>query len=268
MSTFFFHRIKILFFTFIVSITSVVSYVAFSEKKEIVLLPKINNVLYNVPFQLQHLPHSVFSEKIQDNIQRAHPNTGAEVWDSFTFPSNASSQEIIKKTFSILLDVKSLEGISYYSYRRKKYRTFITKSYRVDSLNNIKELKNLTFDSAQYTTSNGYSSLTMFVYQEDTSFGKGVRKISIYFTENGKEFYMHIENMQRILYKKVILVAQPRSLSTDILITRDGSTYTIYATVSTNAESVPIKAIRKRAAISLMYRIHSMTQWFKERYTN
>ena len=223
-------------------------------------------MLYNDYFTPEYILDSVFKDMILQRLQDLKPNLGSEVLFDFNLPSSKSEEEIDAAILNTFLDLQSLKGIQYYSYRRSKYRDFILESYRVASQKDKKPVEDLTVSTITKKTVAGLDGVFQYDilgYRKDSSFGSGIQQFSIFHDTNSHEFYLYMTNLNTIFYQGFLPIGDPKSMSLNVIVKREGSEYKGYIVVGVKTDGVPIKSLRKRVAISLMYRLYSIGEWFK-----
>ncbi len=239
--------------------------------------PVFEKTLHDSAFTPQPRVSSSFDARLLASIEELAPNLGAEVTESFTIESTAASPALTDDekdaaVLDTLLQVQSLEGIEYYSHRRKRYREFIIKSYAVDSVkdkNKVDDISTTSYkpeflkESAD-ATRDQVRVYKVLWFRQDSSFGSGVLEYAVFYNPQKSEFYVHMQNLQSIRYKNVLPLAQPKSMTLGVLIKREEDTYRAYAVAGVNAADMPFKSLRKRVGISLMYRLYATITWFEK----
>lgn len=224
--------------------------------------PVFTHSLLIEEFTPRHFPSSWFKQKIEEKIEKINPDIGSELVHHFSVPfeliEGLSDEELDLIVMQTLLAVRSQKGIEYYSNSRKQYREFILDIYRVASVSNTAPLPDKAIEKLE-------EEVSTRIYKKDSSFGKGIFSYDIHY-RTSHEFLVSMVNLQNVFYKIFILIAQRKALNSDFIIQRKQNSFFIYG-LSMSRADMPFKSIRRRAAYSLLYRMHAVTKWFETEIT-
>ncbi len=239
--------------------------------------PVFDKTLYEGVFAPNLRDSSSFDTRLHAHFSELAPDLGAEVYQSFTLETpknktllqNMTEEQKDQVVLNVLFNLRNLEGTEYYSERRKRYRAYILKSYRVNSVKNEDPLPDVLASELvpELVKENDDEVLVykMHWFRKDSSFGSGVSSYSVFYNPRKHHFYIQMQNLQTVRYKNIVPIAKPHSVSFGVIIKRDGNTYTGYAVTGIKPSDIPrIKSLRRRVGISLMYRLHATIVWFQK----
>jgi hypothetical protein len=203
---------------------------------------------------LRYFPDVRLRDKIIREIKQLNPIFGVEVLLTYKKNGKGFSQEReLLALYNILRSIQTLKGIQYYSNSRKRMRIMFHDAYIVDS----PETKNKMPDRF-VSIIPAYS--TLFIYQNDSSFGENIFE-TVYYAEDGY-FLMKMENLTKIWYGIIPLI-DPHHLNYIIFIFPQGDTILFYSVVCVNAFNV--FGIAESRTASFYYRIKALYNWFCSR---
>lgn len=223
--------------------------------------PQFEYRRYYEDFLLDKRFNGVFYPELESTVNALEPNTGGDGFHEFQLPESftkdKTDEEIDKALYRRLLAFSSQKGIKYYSYRRKTYRVFIEECYAIESLDNRTRKSDTTIsDDEQIPSLN-----TFYVFQKDSSFGEGARKIDIKYDKEAHQFYIKIINEDTIKYQGLIPIGDPHKFLLALHVNREGNTIKMYGITATHSKT--FGAIKKRISISIVYRIYALANWFE-----
>lgn len=239
--------------------------------------PQFTRELYDSSFTPALIPASVFAQQLREDLRAQDANLGAEVLHSFKLSPAAAKKTPAQQdeaALQTLLNVRSLEGIPYYSFRRKQYRTFIEKSYPVASAQNKTPLPDIPFadafgknappkNSSENSTENT-ASYELSWFRKDSSFGSGVLRYQIFYDKPSGDIYVRMVNLETIRFNDLLPIGGAGDMRLGVLIRRSKDGYDLYAASAASAKSVALKALRRRVSVSLMYRLYAIASWFEK----
>jgi hypothetical protein len=203
---------------------------------------------------LRYFPDIKLREKMIKEIKQLKPIFGVEVLLTYKKDGKSFSQEKeMLALYNILRSIRTLKGIQYYSDSRGRMRIMFHDAYLVDS----PETKNKIPDRL-VSIIPAYS--TLFIYQNDSSFGENIFE-TVYYSENGY-FLMKMENLTKIWYGIVPLI-DPHNLNYIIFIFPQGDTILFYSVVCVNAFN--LFGIAESKTASFYNRIKALYNWFCSR---
>ncbi|MBN1798183.1 MAG: hypothetical protein JW822_06385 [Spirochaetales bacterium] len=209
---------------------------------------------FNDKVNLSYFPDIKLRAQIIKEIKQLNPIFGVEVLLTYKMTGKDFSREKdLLELYNILRSVQSLKGIEYYSGSRGRMRIMFHDAYIVDS----PQTKNKIPDRL-VSIIPAYS--TLFIYQNDSSFGENIFE-TVYYSENGY-FLMKMENLTKIWYGLVPLI-DPHNLNYIIFIYPKEDTILFYSVVCVNAFN--LFGIAESRTASFYYRIKALFNWFCSR---
>jgi len=203
---------------------------------------------------LRYFPDIKLRANIIKELKQSNPIFGVEVLLTYKMDSkNFSQEKELLALYNILRSIQTLKGIKYYSDSRGRMRIMFHDAYVVDS----PETKNKVPDRLVSIVP-AYS--TLFIYQNDSSFGENIFE-TVYYSESGY-FLMKMENLTKIWYGIVPLI-DPHNLNYIIFIYPRGDTILFYSVVCVNAFN--LFGIAESKIASFYNRIKALYNWFCSR---
>ena len=156
----------------------------------------------------------------------------------------------IKEYFEILTDIKTLEGIEYYSHSRGKYRTLFAEAYPVRGTDRNNKTKAPVFDDK-------IKDYSFNCYIRDLSFGKNFYKLDYRVSDN--YLIMKMTNIDNMKYK-FLPVIDEKDLTFYLIIIADEDEMAIY--VSGICSHINAGFLKKKIRNSIHSRVEALYNWF------
>ncbi len=202
--------------------------------------------------QPEYVPNSKGFKEFFSEHQLNEANMSFEVYYALDKPLHIydySPEEIAEKIWERITDVPSLAGIEYYSERRKKMRTFYSKSDVLKTIIN----KNIS------ETEPFPRILEQEVYQEDGSFGKNQYTYSWY--SNGHFWALASLNTTTLKYGP-LPVAKPENVLNIIGVFEAEDEFLLYLYTQINSQASLPSFLKDRILISFTNRTDALKSWF------
>lgn len=216
------------------------------------------NINYDEKFEgtevLLNLP---LLKQIEKNLPLKNPIFNMEVLH-LAKKTRGNNQKDVSK---ILRSVSSLKGVEYYSPSRKKMRLLYKDSYAVRREKG--ENGKWIHTKIQDPVNEDIAGLSVFVLQEDLTFGKNIYKFNYF-----KDEYvvgLSVYNVEP-LYYSIFKVIDEKEVNS-ILLVYDLKDYLLfYAT--TKAHFKKIIGMERKIKNSFMARLDAMYNWFIQKYNS
>ena len=180
---------------------------------------------------------------------------GVEVLLTYNFAGlQGNSEKNMLHIYNILRSISTLSGIEYYSASRQRMRTLFHEAYVVDSPDARNKLPDPVVQSIPSLSS-------IFVYQNDSSFGENVYRVLYNFKES--YFLMEMNNLTQIWWGIIPLI-DPQNLKYIILIYPFEDYLVFYSVICVNAFNFLGVADQKSA--SFYNRVKALYNWFCSQY--
>lgn len=161
----------------------------------------------------------------------------------------------LKKIEKILVSISKMEGMKYYSNRRKKELILYPTFYRIDNYEQKNKIPDLVTDEL-----NGKEIL---VFQEDDSFGEYVASVKYFIKENSVGFVS--TNLDTIGFS-IFKGADVGDMKIYLQVVDFGDEVVIYTLLMTLFPKYP--GMEKNMQLSLSARIDALSGWFINIYKN
>lgn len=221
--------------------------------------PEFERTRYYDSFTLSYKDGDDLYNTMISTINGLNPNVGGEISYEFTIPEyllkDLDEDSIDRIMYHAVSAFSTLEGIEYYSYRRKQYREFIETSYSIASLEDRTPQDDWV--PAENQALPPFKST--YVFQKDSSFGGGVKQVAFTYDKNNHQILIHIINEDTIFYKDFINVAKPHTSIVNFIVTRDGNVIKVQGAVGMHMNS--FKFMWERSTYSMIFRAFALIQW-------
>jgi len=228
-------------------------------KAELTSEKRVYSFFFDTP-HLDLLPQNEMSPTIRQSMKKLKPTLGVEavmLYNKQKTKENNSQKQNLLPVYNTLRAVSTLEGIKYYSISKSRERVLFRSSYLIESPDNLKPLPDsLVKDIPKHDS--------MFLFQEDTSFGKNINKI--FYSKGTDSIHMSIINQQTIHYFGIIPAVGSDNMEIHISVTDTGSHLLFYGTALVKTLNLPF--FKERIKNSLSNRIKALYSWFINEYEN
>lgn len=154
----------------------------------------------------------------------------------------------ISAVSKIMRSVSKMKGMEYYSNTRKRFDTLYLESYRIENPDSTTPVADLLDGSAD--------GKTIYAFQEEHSFGKGVYKIS--YSENSKMVVMKMENLTTLSYG-IIKAVKPEKCKVCVIVVDDGDGYFVW--IGMSADFMSMSILEKKMNKSFQARLDAIFKW-------
>ena len=194
-----------------------------------------------------YLPDIPERDELQKIIEKSSFNTGIE-----TVFIHREKQYIkkIEDYFKVLTDIKTLEGIEYYSHSREKYRTLFEEAYPVVGTDKKKKAEVPVFDENKKNY-----SFNCFI--KDLSFGKNFYALDYKVSDN--YLIMKMTNIDSMKYGLIPVIGQ-ENLTFYLIIMTDGDELAIYC--SGICDHFNAGFLKNKIKNSIHSRVEALYAWF------
>lgn len=168
----------------------------------------------------------------------------------FEFPLKENSMESVSK---ILRSFSTMEGLEYYSNSKGKNEILYPNCYTVDNPTSRKKIPDQIDGSS--------NNKTIYMFQEDNSFGKTLYEVNYLETEN--EILFTAINLDP-LSVGFIKAVKPYSLLITIAVEEESDRVSVYLSIQANFASFSL--VDKTIQRSLTSRVDAIAEWFKRSY--
>ena len=245
------NRKRIIFFTALVLIfTSVLSAGNGIDRKEGTHLTDKYREYSNGEIQL--MPESTLSETVRQNIVNHGTQFLIEI--VYVLPVLPIEMTSLQTLAALLLDIRSLEGIEYWSGGRGRMYPYIKKSYRVEENRSRTPLPSPGLD-------NGERTVEFIQFQKDTSFGANWYQVNL---EIGSDSILlktlNLTDLKAFTKK----TADSEGVLLQIMIVPGDDETLMYCAVSLK-EFPPIGWSQGGIAGSFNHRVSALEAWFADR---
>lgn len=217
-------------------------------------LTKVNNKNKNP----EMIPDNRFiKDLIEKSFQTVEPNLFVESLNLYPKSVQDTNKEWANQDkinlYNQLLKLSSLKGIEYFSKTKNKMRILYEESFVIED-----SLKNDPIDDPYFLFPP--EQLTLFVKQEDTTFGENIYKYQYYFHSDGLFFVQ--ENVSSISYGIIPVVGKNKQKSI-VAVFDTGDYLVVYLLSMAKASSIP--GMGKRIKESFSNRTNALMEWFTMR---
>ena len=186
---------------------------------------------------------------ISSVINESNFNTGIE---TLFIHKEKEYIKSIKEYFEILTDIRTLEGIQYYSHSREKYRTLFAEAYPVKGTD-----RNKTAEIPSYDENTKNYSFNCYI--RDLSFGKNYYKLD--YTVSDNYLIMKMTNIDDMRYKLIPVIGE-ENLTFYLIIIADSDELAIYC--SGICSHVNAGFLKKKIRNSIHSRVTALYEWFTD----
>jgi len=166
-----------------------------------------------------------------------------------------------KDISKILRSVSSLKGLEYYSPSRKSMRLLYKDSYAVSREKD--KSGNWTYTKVKDPLNEKLEGLSIFVLQEDLTFGKNIYKFNYFKDEHTIGLLVYNEEP---LYYSIFKVMSEKDVNSVLLVYELKDHLLFYAT--TKARFKKIIGMDRKIKNSFMARLDAMYNWFIQKYNS
>jgi hypothetical protein len=153
--------------------------------------------------------------------------------------------------YNIFRSVSTMEGIEYYSASRERMRIFYIESYAVRSPDDREPLPDPVVSEVPPQD-------RIYVYQEDSSFGKNVYTVNYVRREDA--YLMSMTNLTRMYYG-ILPVVAPENLEIHLTVVETEEGYLFYGACGVSV--ISLFGLEDRAKDSFYNRIEALYRWFR-----
>lgn len=155
--------------------------------------------------------------------------------------------------YNIFRSVSTMEGIEYYSASRERMRIFYKESYAVADPDDRDRIPDPT-------VSNIPRNDQIYVYQEDSSFGRNVYTVE--YVRRESAYLMSMTNLTRMYYG-ILPVVAPENLEIHLTVVETREGYLFYGACGVSV--ISLFGMQDRAQDSFYNRIEALYRWFESR---
>ncbi len=202
------------------------------------------------------LPAYAGSEALRAALGAEKPGLVVEALYVLRRPSPESPEAELRRIYSTLLAISSLEGIEYWSASRQTMRTFYAESWRIDSPESAQRLP----DAQAPATGPLPASALYYTYQRDLSFG--ANKYSYDYRAYPEGIGLEMINLTKMTYKGIPLLS-PKALKVRVLIVQAEEALLFYVVSAADVPSLPF--VRGKVQESVTNRAEALYKWFVAR---
>ena len=196
-----------------------------------------------------YLPDVRERSELNEEINENSFNTGIE---TIFLHREKKYLKSIEEYFKILTNIKSLEGIQYYSHSRERYRLLFEEAYPVVGTSRKKPAETPLFnEKIRHYSFNSYI--------KDLSFGRNYYKMD--YTVSDNYLIMKMTNIDDMRYG-IIPVIDREDLTFYLIIMADGDELAVYC--SGMCSHVNAGFLRKKIRNSIHSRVEALYEWFKD----
>jgi len=213
--------------------------------------------IFHEDIDLKYLPKVGMERWIINAIKKVQPTIGVEVLLIYKYKGKkGDSEQGLLSIYNTLRSLSTLKGIEYYSASRKRMRIMFHDAYIVDSPDKKNKLSDPIVQSIPSLSS-------LYVYQNDSSFGENVYKVLYHFKDN--YFLMEMHNLTQIWWG-IIPIIDPQKLKYIILIYPFEDYLVFYSVICVNAFN--FLGIADQKSASFYNRIKALYKWFCVEYSS
>ncbi len=187
-----------------------------------------------------------FLKDLESQFNSLSPNIGVESVFFYKTDKDISVTEI----YNILLSVRTMKGIEYYSASRKKMRTLFTESYVIKSKEDPVPIPDLKVTRPE-------RKITLYVNQKDKTFGRNIYRTD--YRSDGKVIWVRMTNETSMKYKFIKMV-DPGNISINLFVTKTDGGILFYGI--TGVKTFSFFGLEKAKKESFYNRIKAMYGWF------
>ncbi len=187
-----------------------------------------------------------FLRDLEKRFSSLSPNIGVES----VFFHKTDRDISVTEIYSILLSVRTMKGIEYYSASRKRMRTLFTESYVIKS-------KDDPVPIPDPSVKNPDKDITIYVNQTDKTFGKNIYRTD--YRSDGKVIWVRMTNETSMRYKFIKMV-DPGNISINLFVTKTDGGILFYGI--TGVKTFSFFGLEKAKKESFYNRIKAMYGWF------
>ncbi len=187
-----------------------------------------------------------FQKDLEKEFKNLSPNIGVESIFLYKTDRDISLTEL----YNILLSIRTMKGIEYYSASRKKMRTLFTESYFIESPDNPVSIPDPVVPAPE-------NEFTLYADQTDKTFGR-----NIYRTEyrSGEDvIWVKMVNETSMKYKFIKMV-DPGNISINLFVKKVDDGILFYGI--TGVKTFSFFGLEKTKKESFYNRIKAMYGWF------
>jgi hypothetical protein len=155
--------------------------------------------------------------------------------------------------YNIFRGVSTMEGIEYYSASRERMRIFYEESFAITDPDSREPIPDPTVEEVPATD-------RIFVYQEDSSFGRNVYTVE--FVRREDAYIMSMTNLTRMYYG-ILPVVAPENLEIHLTVVETEEGYLFYG--ACGVWVISLFGLEDRAKDSFYNRIEALYRWFRSR---
>ena len=196
------------------------------------------------------VPGPKFLQHIRADFDTIEYTVGVEVLNLIP---RGSKGKTTAAAANLLLEIRTLEGLEYYSASRKKMRTLFLQSYVIDgpdSQNRVTDPRVAGVPAA--------GSVTLF--QQDNTFGKN--KLTLTYEVTSSTIHMVTENITRFYWGLIPLI-KPERLHMHVLIHMTENFILYYGNFG--AKALRLRLFEKRIHDSFYNRLVALYGWFEQK---
>ncbi len=202
-----------------------------------------------------YLPNTSLSDLTAADLMKMDPNIGVETIYLFKAPEISATGKDMLFLYNLLRNLRSLEGIEYYSASRERMRTFFKDFYTIDGPEERNPVPDQFVDKVP-------REATLYAFQEDLTFGKSVSRL-LYRYE--KPFIsLSITNCTKLRYLLIPLI-QEEAMKMHLLIYVMDGYIMFYGNCAVSTLDFP--SLLKKKKESFSNRIEAMYTWFHSQYS-
>ncbi len=193
------------------------------------------------------LPDISEKSRMENEIEKSSFNTGIE---TLFLHREKKYQKSIKEYFDVLTDVRTLEGIEYYSHSREKYRTLFAEAYPVKGTDRNDTAEKPVFNE-------NIRNYSFNCYTRDLSFGRNYYRLD--YTVSDNYLVMEMTNIDDMRYKIIPAIGKG-DLTFYLVIMADGDDLAIYCSgICSHANA---GFLEKKIRNSIHSRVEALYDWF------
>lgn len=190
-----------------------------------------------------------FGSTVLSQLTDLAPRVGVEVL--FLVPSPLDAGVLTLVAYETLQSMNTMEGIEYFSASRGHMRTLFYQSFVIDNPDDRNRL-------ADPVPSFIPREETLYVFQEDSSFGKNV--LELQFETTSDAVLLSMQNLTRMLYAGFIPAVAPRGLQLHLVIRPVGDHLLFYGNFG--ADALTLFGVERRVQTSFYNRLVALYQWY------
>jgi len=166
-------------------------------------------------------------------------------------PGSVGDRDPLLKVYNLLLSVSTMKGLQYYSASRGRMRTLFAESYVIRSPTDPTPIPDPKVDTLP-------SEQTLFVFQEDLTFGKNITEWK--YRSKEEALSISITNLTPMKYS-FFTVAEPGNMQIHLLVLPAEEGIVFYGCMV--AKSPRFLGLEKTRTESFYNRIKALFTWFK-----